>query len=90
VTLFELAVEIAGWAGAALILIAYFLLSAGRTTGQSLSYQAMNVVGAAGITINAWSHGAIPLAVLDIIWFLIGVVATWRILNKRGSSTSAT
>ena len=35
----EMAVEVAGWAGAALILLAYLLLSAGRLTGQSLVYQ---------------------------------------------------
>jgi hypothetical protein len=86
----ELAIEAAGWAGSALILLAYLLLSAEKTTGQSLSYQAMNIVGAAGIAVNAWWHSAIPPAVLDIIWFIIGVVATWRILKKRGSSTSAT
>ena len=40
-------VEIAGWAGAALILGAYLLLSMGRLTGQSALYQGMNVVGAA-------------------------------------------
>ena len=44
----EIAVEVAGWAGAPLILLAYLLLSAGKLTGQSLLYQGMNVVGAAG------------------------------------------
>jgi hypothetical protein len=83
------AVEIVGWAGAVLILLAYLLLSAGRLTGHSLTYQAMNVVGAAGFVINGWSHGALPSAVLNILWLLIGVLASWRILKKRGSSTSA-
>jgi len=82
-------VEIAGWGGAALILLAYLLLSAGRTTGQSLSYQAMNVVGAAGFVINGWWHGAIPSAALNVLWLLIGAIASWRIIRKRGSSTSA-
>ena len=82
------AVEIAGWSGAALILLAYLLLSAGRLTGQSLSYQAMNVVGAAGFVINGWWHGALPSAVLNILWLLIGAIASWRIIRRR-SSTSA-
>ena len=41
----EIAVEIVGWTGASLILLAYLLLSAGKLTGQSLVYQGMNVVG---------------------------------------------
>jgi hypothetical protein len=82
-------VEIAGWAGAALILGAYLLLSMGRLTGQSALYQGMNVAGAAGFIVNGWWHGALPSAALNVIWMLIGGVALWRI-RKRGSSTSAT
>jgi hypothetical protein len=85
----QIAVEVAGWAGATLILLAYLLLSAGRLTGQSLSYQLMNVFGAAGFIVNGWWHGALPSAVLNVIWLMIGAVATWRIMKKRGSSTSA-
>jgi hypothetical protein len=82
-------VEIAGWGGAVLILLAYLLLSACRLTGQSIVYQGMNVVGAAGFVINGWWHGAMPSAVLNVLWLLIGAIASWRIIRKRGSSTSA-
>ena len=85
----ELAVEAAGWIGAALILLAYLLLSMGRVTGQSALYQGMNIVGAAGFIVNGWWHGALPSAVLNVIWMMIGGVALWRILAKRRSSTSA-
>ena len=88
-TAVELMVEVAGWTGAALILAAYGLLSAGKLTGQSARYQWMNVVGAAGFIINGWWHGAVPSAVLNVIWMLIGGVALWRIIAKRKSSTSA-
>ena len=84
----EIAVEVAGWAGASLILGAYLLLSMGRLTGQSLLYQRMNVAGAAGFIVNGWWHGAVPSAALNVVWMLIGGVALWRI-RKRRSSTSA-
>ena len=87
-TAVEIAVEVVGWGGAVLILLAYLLLSAGRLTGQSLLYQGMNVVGAAGFVVNGWWHGALPSAALNVLWLLIGAVAAWRIL-KRGLSTSA-
>jgi hypothetical protein len=83
------AVEIVGWAGAILILLAYLFLSAGKLTGQSLVYQGMNVVGAAGFVINGWWHGALPSAALNVLWLLIGAIATWRIMKRQGSSTSA-
>ena len=86
----NLVVEIAGWGGAVLILLAYLLLSLGRLTGQSVLYQVMNVVGAAGFAVNGWWHGALPSASLNVIWLMIGAFALWRIRTRQGSSTSAT
>ena len=85
----EIAVEVAGWAGASLILGGYLLLSLGKVTGQSLLYQGMNVAGAAGFIVNGWWHGAVPSAVLNVIWMIIGGVTLWHITAKRRSSTSA-
>ena len=85
----ELLVEAAGWTGALLILGAYGLLTAGRLQAQSVAYQALNVIGAAGFIVNGWWHGALPSAVLNVIWMLIGGVALWRIAARRRSSTSA-
>lgn len=79
----ELAVEVAGWAGAVLILLAYLLLSTERVTGQSLLYQGMNVVGGAGFVINGWWHGAWPSAALNVLWLLIGLWASVHILRRR-------
>jgi hypothetical protein len=89
VTVVEIAVEIVGWAGALLILLGYLLITTGKLTGKSLVYQAINVLGAAGFAINGWWHRALPSTALNIVWLLIGVIASWRILKNRGSSTSA-
>jgi hypothetical protein len=88
VTLTEFAVEVAGWLGAALILGGYLLISMGKVTGNSLLYQWMNVAGAAGFIVNGWWHGALPSAVLNVIWMMIGGVTLWRIAASRKSSTS--
>ncbi len=88
-TAVQIAVEAVGWGGAVLILVAYLLLSAGKMTGQSLVYQGMNVVGAAGFVVNGWWHGAIPSTVLNVIWMGIGGTALWKIraAAARNSST---
>jgi len=83
----DILIEVAGWIGAALILLAYLLLSMGKLTGQSAIYQWMNVVGAAGFTVNGWWHGALPSAALNVIWMLIGGVALWQIAQRKASST---
>ena len=86
----ELLIEVAGWAGAILILLAYALLSLGRLTGQSAVYQAMNLAGAAGFALNGWWHGALPSASLNVVWGLIGAFALWRILARRKDGRAPT
>lgn len=86
----ELAVEVIGWGGAILILLAYLLVTIGRLTGRSLVFQWMNLIGAAGFAVNGWWHGALPSASLNVIWMLIAAVALWSLWKRRGSSTSAT
>jgi hypothetical protein len=88
VTPIQVAVEVAGWIGAALILFAYLLVTIGRLTGQSLAFQWMNLFGALGFVINGWWHQALPSASLNVIWMLIAAVALWRLWKRKGSSTS--
>jgi len=87
VTAVELVVEVVGWAGAILILLAYLMLSAGKLTGQSLTYQGMNVVGAAGFVVNGWWHGALPSATLNVLWLMIGLFAAIRIIKRQKRKT---
>ena len=79
--------ETVGWIGAGLILAGYALLTAGKLKSDSVAYQAMNVVGALGFIANGWWHGALPSTVLNVVWAGIGLVALWKIRNKRASST---
>lgn len=74
----DIAVEAAGWAGALLILAAYALVSMRRVPPDSLLYQTLNIVGAAGFVINGLAHGAMPSAVLNIVWIGIGAYALSR------------
>jgi hypothetical protein len=80
----KIAVEIAGWIAAVLILAAYGLLSAGKLTGKSVAYQVMNIVGAIGFVINTTYNGAFPSAALNVIWVGIGVWALVKIRMNRG------
>jgi len=59
------------------------LLSAGKLGGQSIVYQGMNVVGAAGFVVNGWWHGAVPSATLNVLWLMIGLFASIRIVTRR-------
>jgi hypothetical protein len=43
----------------------------------------MNVVGAAGFVVNGWWHGALPSATLKVLWLMIGLFASIRIMKRR-------
>ncbi len=75
----ELLVEIAGWIGAGLILLAYALVSSGRIAARSVSFQLLNLLGAAGFVVNSGFHGAWPSAILNVIWIGIAAVSLARL-----------
>jgi hypothetical protein len=83
----KLVIEIIGWTGAALILGAYALLSAGKLRAESVSYHLMNILGAAGFVINSGWNGALPSAVMNVVWIGIGVYALYQ-MRKRVSARS--
>jgi hypothetical protein len=43
----------------------------------------MNVVGAAGFVVNGWWHRALPSATLNVLWLMIGLFASIRIMKRR-------
>ena len=74
----ELLIEVVGWAGAVMILVAYAMVSTGRVAPSGVPYQALNILGAAGFVVNGLAHGAMPSAVLNVIWIGIGVFVLTR------------
>lgn len=68
----SIAIELIGWLGAALILLAYILLSLGRIDGRSSNYQLINVLGSAGVLVNSGYNRALPSAALNLIWLAMG------------------
>ena len=74
-----LLIDIAGWAGAAALLLAYGLVSSGRLNGRSIPFQLLNLFGAVGLlAIGVW-HDAWPSAALNAVWLVIGVTALIRL-----------
>lgn len=79
----KIAVEVIGWAGAVLIIAAYALLTAGRLSGASRAYHLMNIVGAIGFVVNSGWNGALPSAVLNVVWLGIGGYALLQRRTRR-------
>jgi hypothetical protein len=85
-SLMDLLVEIAGWAGALLVLVAYGLLSAGRLEGSSPAFQWLNITGAFGFILNSGWNGAYPSAAVNVVWIGIGLYALSRRAEPRNGT----
>jgi hypothetical protein len=85
----ELVITIVGWAGAALLLLAYGLTSTGRLPAEGGRFQALNLAGALALTVNTAYHDAWPSAVLNIVWIIIGLGALARGRRLRRAATRA-
>ena len=77
--------SIVGWAGTALIVIAYFLVSTKRVSATSKTYQTMNVAGAIGLGVSAFTQASWPNFGLQVIWFVIGLYSLFKIFSQSKS-----
>lgn len=72
---------IAGWIGMVLILVAYYLVSVKKVSGQAYIYQLLNFFGALGIIWNTFAQRAWPAMILNVVWAIIAVITI--LLTKR-------
>lgn len=81
-------VEIVGWLAAAMLLIAYLLLTSGRISAKSGLYQWMNVIGGAGLIVNSGWNGAYPSVFLNGVWVLIGIYGVATSTRMRSAQAA--
>ena len=78
-----LIIEIIGWVGAGLLLLAYFLLTHKDLSARSKIYQGMNVVGSILLGLNAFVNTAYPSFTMNAIWMIIALYGFYHIFKLR-------
>lgn len=76
-------VEIVGWVGTVLIVVAYFLVSTERLKPKAISYTLMNLFGAVFIGINVFAHQAWPTLALEIVWGGVAIISLLKQFQKN-------
>lgn len=71
-------INILGWTGSVLYLLAYALVSMKRTEGDSLLYQGINIIAGTLLVIYTLSLGAYATTGLNAVWVAIGVLTLGR------------
>jgi len=74
----RLLIEILGWTGSILYLVAYVLVSAKKTEGYSLLYQSMNLFAGIFLVIYTLYLGAYATTGLNAVWVAIGLFTLGR------------
>ena len=74
----KLLIDILGWTGSILYLLAYTLVSARRIEGDSLVYQGINILAGILLVIYTLSLGAYATTGLNAVWVAIGFFTLGR------------
>ena len=74
----KLLIDILGWTGSILYLLAYALVSMKRTEGDSVLYQGMNIFAGVLLVIYTLSLEAYATTGLNAVWVAIGLFTLGR------------
>ncbi|MFZ5858654.1 MAG: CBU_0592 family membrane protein [Chloroflexota bacterium] len=71
-------INILGWTGSILYLLAYALVSMKKTEGDSLLYQGMNIVAGVLLVVYTLNLQAYATTGLNAVWVAVGVLTLGR------------
>ncbi len=73
-----------GWTGAALLLVAYAMVSSKKLEVDSTAYQLLNIIGSVFLVANTIFYGSYPSSFVNVIWAGIAIfsIATRRRLSS--------
>ncbi len=74
----NLLTNILGWTGSILYLLAYALVSAKKTQGDSLLYQGTNILAGTLLVIYTLALGTYATTGLNAVWVVIGLLTLGR------------
>jgi hypothetical protein len=75
--------ELAGFIGAAIIVIAYLAVQQRWLNALDWRFSAANVAGSLLILVSLWFEWNFPSVVIEIFWALISLVGLFRSLAER-------
>lgn len=71
-------INILGWTGSIMYLVAYTLVSMKKTEGDSVLYQSMNVIAGTFLVIYTFTLEAYATMALNGVWAIIGLITLGR------------
>ncbi len=82
------AIQLIGWVGAVLLLLAYGRLTAGKIDATGLPYLIINLIASAALGLSTATAHAWPSTTVNGLWLIIGLVPLTRSLRARRSRSA--
>ena len=77
--------DFVGTAGAAIILVSYFLLQLQRISSTALSYSILNGAGALLILVSLWTEFNLSAFLIEAFWLAISIFGVFRYLTNQAN-----
>ena len=74
-----------GIAGTLAVLVAFFLLQAGKLSGTGIVYQLLNLFGSGGVLVSLLGKFNVSVFVLEATWMAISAYGIVRTFKARGA-----
>jgi hypothetical protein len=78
----EIFIEIIGWVGSLVVVIAYGLNSYQKLRSDSMVFYIMNLTGGLALIVYTVYKAAYASAFINVVWVIIAVVAIIRVMTR--------
>ncbi len=78
-------IDAIGLLGTFLVVLAYYMLQLERTHAQSLSYNLINLSGAALLLFSLCFHFNLASFVIEIFWIGASLIGLWKYWRRRAA-----
>ena len=75
--------ELVGWAGAGSLLVAFALNIFQKIHAGSAIYLLLNLIGSIFLLYNAYTNGAFPFVVVNLVWVVFSAIKLIQIKLKH-------
>jgi hypothetical protein len=84
----SLVIEIGGWIGSFMVLLAYGLNSYKKLASDSLQFYLLNIVGGLLLVVYTVYKEAFANTFINVVWVLIAIPAIINVLRAKAKKTS--
>jgi predicted membrane protein len=82
-------IDAIGMLGTLLIVLAYYLLQLERTDPKSLSYNIINLTGAALLLFSLCFNFNLASFVIEVFWICASLIGLWKYWRRQGSASQS-